>query len=181
MWDLAGGKIGMSGYPTAVVSKGIVDPVLDQLVTAVRTAMNMGGIETKKTMDQIFSGLKRGESLILALDQNMKRGRGEFIDWMGKKTSSVKSTAYIVKESGAAVIPGFMIQLGPKEFKMILKDELPWLECPEDPEKELMINNQNQADAVQKIILAYPEHWLWIYKRWKIVPDGKTNPYKQSA
>jgi KDO2-lipid IV(A) lauroyltransferase len=118
--------------------------------------------------------------LVLALDQNIKKGRGEFIDWMGKKTSSVKSTAYIARESGAAVIPGFMIQLGPKEFKMILKDELPWLECPEDPEKELMMNNQNQADAVQKIILAYPEHWLWIYKRWKIVPDGETNPYKQS-
>jgi KDO2-lipid IV(A) lauroyltransferase len=180
MWDLAGGKVGMSGYPAAVISKGIVDPVIDKFVTKARTAMNMGGIETRKTMDQIFSGLRRGESLVLALDQNIKKGRGEFIDWMGKKTSSVKSTAYIARESGAAVIPGFMIQLGPKEFKMILKDELPWLECPEDPEKELMMNNQNQADAVQKIILAYPEHWLWIYKRWKIVPDGETNPYKQS-
>jgi Kdo2-lipid IVA lauroyltransferase/acyltransferase len=177
MWDLAGGKVGMSGYPTAVVSKGIVDPVIDKLVTCARTAMNMGGIETKDTMDQIFSGLKRGESLVLALDQNMKKGKGVFIDWMGKKTSSVKSTAYIVRESGAAVIPGFMIQLGPKEFKMILGEELPWLECPEDPEKELMMNNQNQADAVQKIILQYPEHWLWIYKRWKICPDGEPDPY----
>ncbi len=180
MWDLAGGKVGMSGYPTAVVSKGIVDPVIDKLVTEARTAMNMGGIETRKTMDQIFSGLKRGESLVLALDQNMKKGKGEFIDWMGKKASSVKSTAYIVRESGAAVIPGFMIQLGPKKFKVILGDELSWLDCPEDPEKELMMNNQNQADAVQKIILEYPEHWLWIYKRWKVCPDGETNPYKKN-
>ena len=178
MWDLAGGKVAMSGYPTAVVSKGIVDPVIDKLVTAARTAMNMGGIETKNTMDQIFSGLKRGESLVLALDQNMKKGKGEFIDWMGKKASSVKSTSYIVRESGAAVIPGYMVQLGPKKFKVILEDELPWLPCPENPEKELMINNQNQADAVQKIILAHPEHWLWIYKRWKIVSDGEANPYK---
>jgi KDO2-lipid IV(A) lauroyltransferase len=178
MWDLAGGKVGMSGYPAAVVSKGIVDPVIDKYVTAARTAMNMGGIETRKTMSQIFSGLKRGESLVLALDQNIKKGRGEFIDWMGKKTSSVKSTAYIARESGAAVIPGFMIQLGPKKFKVILGEELSWIECPEDPEKELTMNNQNQADAVQKIILAYPEHWLWIYKRWKAVPKGEPNPYK---
>jgi KDO2-lipid IV(A) lauroyltransferase len=178
MWDLAGGKVGMSGYPAAVVSKGIVDPVIDKVVTAARTAMNMGGIETSKTMDQIFSGLKRGESLVLALDQNMKKGKGEFIDWMGKKASSVKSTAYIARESGAAVIPGFMIQEGPKKFKVILGDELSWLQCPEDPEKELMMNNQNQADSVQKIILQYPEHWLWIYKRWKVCPDGETNPYK---
>ena len=178
MWDLAGGKVGMSGYPAAVISKGIVDPVIDKFVTEARTAMNMGGIETRKTMDQIFSGLRRGESLVLALDQNIKKGRGEFIDWMGKKTSSVKSTSYIARESGAAVIPGFMIQLGPKEFKVILGEELQWIECPEDPDKELMMNNQNQADAVQKIILAYPEHWLWIYKRWKAVPAGETNPYR---
>ena len=180
MWDLAGGKVGMSGYPAAVVSKGIVDPVIDKLVTTARTAMNMGGIETRKTIDQIFSGLKRGESLVLALDQNMKKGKGAFIDWMGKKASSVKSTAYIVRESGAAVIPGFMIQQGPKKFKVILGEELQWLQCPEDPEKELMMNNQNQADAVQKIILQYPEHWLWIYKRWKACPDGEINPYKNN-
>jgi KDO2-lipid IV(A) lauroyltransferase len=177
MWDLAGGKVGMSGYPTAVISKGIVDPVIDKLVTDARTAMNMGGIDTRNTMDQIFSGLKRGESMVLALDQNMKKGKGAFIDWMGKKASSVKSTAYIAKESGAAVIPGFMIQQGPKEFKVILGDELPWLDCPEDPDKELMMNNQNQADAVQKIILQHPEQWLWIYKRWKVCPDGEVNPY----
>ena len=60
-----------------------------------------------------------------------------------------------------------------------LGEELPWLECPEDSEKELTMNNQNQADAVQKIILQYPEHWLWIYKRWKVCPDGETNPYKK--
>lgn len=178
MWDLAGGKVGMSGYPTGVVSKRIYNPVINKLINDARTAMNMGGVETRNTMDQIFAGLKRGESLVLALDQNMKKEKGVFIDWMGKKASSVKSTAYIVRESGAAVIPGYMVQLGPKEFKVILGDELPWLHCPEDPEKELMMNNQNQADAVQKIILEHPELWLWIYKRWKVCPDGETNPYK---
>jgi len=179
MWDLAGGKAGMSGYPTSVVSKAALNPVINKLVNDARAAMNMGGIETRNTMDQIFAGLKRGESIVLALDQNMKKGRGVFIDWMGKKASSVKSTAFIVRESGAAVIPGFMVQKGPKEFKFILGDELPWLPCPEDPEKELMMNNQNQADAVQKIILEHPEEWLWIYKRWKVCPDGEINPYKK--
>jgi KDO2-lipid IV(A) lauroyltransferase len=179
MWDLAGGKVGMSGYPAAVVSKGINDPVINKIVNDARTAMNMGGIETRNTMDQIFAGLKRGESLVLALDQNMKKGKGAFIDWMGQKACSVKTTAYIVKKSGAAVIPGYMIQQGPKKFKVILNDELSWIDCPEDPEKELALNNQNQADAVQKIILEHPEHWLWIYKRWKVVPDGERNPYKK--
>jgi len=179
MWDLAGGKVGMSGYPAAVVSKGIDDPVIDKLVTEARMAMNMGGIDVRNTMDRIFAGLKRGESLVLALDQNMKKGKGAFIEWMGKKACSVKSTAYIVKKSGAAVIPGYMIQLGPKRFQLILKEELPWIDCPEDPAKELALNNQNQADAVQKIILEHPEHWLWIYKRWKVVPDGEKNPYKK--
>ena len=179
MWDLAGGKVGMSGYPTAVVSKGVDDPVIDKLVTDARMAMNMGGIDVRNTMDRIFEGLRRGESIVLALDQNMKIGKGVFLDWMGKSACSVKSTAYIVKKSGAAVIPGYMVQLGPKRFQLILKPELPWIDCPEDPEKELALNNQNQADAVQKIILENPSHWLWIYKRWKVVPDGETNPYKQ--
>lgn len=177
MWDMAGGKVGMSGYPTSVVGKKIGNPVINDFVAKARASMNVGQILNKNTMAQILAGLARGEATVLAIDQNMKKERGVFVDWMGKPASSVKSTAYMVKKSGAAVIPGFMIQKGPRAFQVILGEELEWLPCPEDPERELLINTQNQARAVQEIILAHPELWFWIHKRWKIRPDGEPDPY----
>jgi lauroyl/myristoyl acyltransferase len=41
--------------------------------------------------------------------------------------------------------------------------------------------NQNQAGAVQQIILQHPELWLWIYKRWEICPDGEKYPYQREG
>lgn len=178
MWDMAGGKVGMSGYPTSVVAKKIGNPAINRFVGDARASMNMGQIANKNTMARILESLKRGEAIVLAIDENMKKERGVFVDWMGKPASSVKSTAYIAKKSGAAVIPGFMIQKGPDTFQMILGEELEWLNCPGDMERELFINTQNQARAVQDIILQYPELWFWIHKRWKIRPEGEENPYE---
>ncbi len=179
MWDLAGGKVGMAGYPISVLAKGIKNPVINEFVYNSRLSMNMGGIANKNTMEQILSGIRRGDALVTALDQNMSKSRGVFIDWMGKKASSVKSIAYIIRETGAAVMPGFMIQRGPKDFAVILADEVPWQSFPEDLEKELFINIQHHSDAVEKIVLEYPELWFWIHKRWKIRPDGEPDPYKK--
>jgi len=53
MWDLAGGKVGMSGYPASVVAKKIKNPVIDKLVYDARFSMNVGGIANKNTMYQI--------------------------------------------------------------------------------------------------------------------------------
>lgn len=178
MWDMAGGKVGMSGYPTSVVAKKIGNPVINRFVADARSSMNMGQIANKNTMARILESLKRGEAIVLAIDENMKKERGVFVDWMGKPASSVKSTAYIAKKSGAAVVPGFMIQKGPDTFQVILGEELAWLDCPEDLEQELLMNTQNQARAVQEIILQYPELWFWIHKRWKIRPEGEENPYE---
>ncbi|PIP38971.1 MAG: hypothetical protein COX19_09730 [Desulfobacterales bacterium CG23_combo_of_CG06-09_8_20_14_all_51_8] len=177
MWDMAGGKVGMSGYPTSVVGKKIGNPVINEFVAKARSSMNMGQILNKNTMAQILEGLARGEATVLAIDQNMKKDRGVFVDWMGRPASSVKSTTYMVKKSGAAVIPGFMIQTGPKAFQVILGEEINWVPCPEDPERELLINTQNQARAVQAIILQHPELWFWIHKRWKIRPEGEKDLY----
>ncbi|MDO9262943.1 MAG: hypothetical protein Q7U02_03185 [Desulfosalsimonadaceae bacterium] len=91
MWDMAGGKVGMSGYPTSVVAKKIGNPVVNRFVADARSSMNMGQIANKNTMERIFASLKRGEA----------------------------------------------------------------------------------------IVLAHPELWFWIHKRWKIRPEGEANPYER--
>ena len=177
MYDLGGGGAGMSGYPVSVVARRIDNPVVNRFVAEARASMNMGQIANKNTMDQIVSVLKRGEVIVLAIDQNMNKERGVFVDWMGKQASSIKSTAYIVRKTGAAVIPAITIQTGPETLQLVMGEELEWLSCPDDPEKELLMNTQNYAWAVQKNIMKYPELWLWIHKRWKIRPEGETSPY----
>jgi KDO2-lipid IV(A) lauroyltransferase len=178
MWDLAGGKVGMSGYPVSVVAKKIMNPAVNKVVINARQSMNFGTIANKRTMERIFDGLSKGEAVAMALDQNMMLSRGVFIDWMGREASSVKSAAYVVHKTGAPVLTGYLVQEGPDRFKLVMGDELKWVDHPEDVDEEIKINTQIQSYAVQQFILEKPELWFWIHKRWKIQPEGVLSPYK---
>ena len=180
MMELAGGKLGMCGYPIGFVGKEIRNPAVNKLVLDSRRAMNVCAINYKNSAIRILRGIKKGEAIGMAIDQNMKAKYGTFINWMGRPASSVKAPAMIARRTGAAVITGYSYQKAVDRFALVITEEVPWEACPEDSEKEILINNQHQANAIQRIIHAQPELWFWIHRRWKNQPDGLTNPYKQS-
>ena len=177
MWDLVGGKIGMSGYPFSIVARRIKNSFLDKWSIDTRCRMNAGSIRNRKSMDRIKEGLLRGEAVAMALDQSMQLKQGVFIDWMGRPACSVRSASYIAKTTGAPVVVAYMLQHGPKEFEAVCREEVTY-EPHADPERELTINTQKQSDAVQRIILERPEQWFWIHKRWKVQPEGVPDPYR---
>ena len=178
MMDLPGGKFGMTGYPIAVIGKNIKNPAIDRFVVETRNAMNLGTINPKNSMERILSGIKRGEAIAMAVDQNMKTKYGIFLNWMGRPASSVRSAAYVARETGVPVISGFCYQKDVDRFEVVITEEIKWESVPGDPEKELAVNAQHQSDALQRIIYDHPELWFWIHRRWKNQPAGMPSPYK---
>jgi len=181
MMDLPGGKFGMGGYPIAVIGKFIKNRAIDRFVVETRNAMNLGTIHPKNSMERIFAGIRRGEAIAMAVDQNMKKEYGIFLNWMGRPASSVRSPAFVARETGAPVVAGYCYQKDVDRFEVVITEEIEWESIPDDPEKELAVNAQHQADAFQRIILSKPELWFWIHRRWKLQPEGFSNPYKQGA
>ena len=179
MMELVGGKLGMCGYPIGFVGKEIRNPAINKFVLDSRRAMNVSPINYKNSAIRILRGIKSGEAIGMAIDQNMKTKYGMFIDWMGRPAMSVKAPAMIARRTGATVIAGYSYQKSIDRFEVVVTEEVPWVPCLEDPKKEILINNQNQAKAIQRIIYAKPELWFWIHRRWKKQPDGISNPYKQ--
>lgn len=175
-WEMPGGCISHAGYPLAVVAKKIKNPVIDRLVVHARSAMTLGTIGHRDSMERIKEGLRRGEGIIMVLDQNMKRSQGVFVEWLGRPASTVRSVAWLARETGAPVITGWARQLEPKEFEMTMTEEIPWETHP-DPAEELLVNTRNYVRAVEKHIRAMPEEWFWLHRRWKVQPDGVPNPY----
>ena len=177
-WEIAAGRIGMAGYPIAIVAKKQPNPVVDQFIIDARIGMNLGTINHRKSMERVLEGLRNGEGVIMAVDQNMKRSQGIFVDWMGRTASTVRSNAWVARETGAPVVAGYAYRYAPAKYRLVITEKVPWEPCPDDPDRELLINTQNQASAVAKIIYDHPELWLWIHRRWKVQPDGVPNPYE---
>jgi KDO2-lipid IV(A) lauroyltransferase len=177
LMDLAGGRLGQCGYPVALVGKRIKNPFWDKFVLDSRLAMNLGSIRHRNSMKRILTGIRQGETIVMALDQNMRRRQGIFLDWMGRPASSVYASAYLMRKTGVAVIAGYSHQKGPQSFELVFTEQVPWQPYPQDPDQEIRINAQKHADAVQKIIYRHPELWLWIHRRFRTQPEGLEDPY----
>ena len=177
-WELPGGKFGMSGYPISNIIKIIKNPVTEKLLIDARLAMNLGTIPHKNSYQRIQEGLSKGEGIIMAVDQNMLRKNSIFVEWFGRPASTIRSCAYLARETGAAVVAGYSRQNDPEHIEVVVIGEIPWKPYPDDPEQELLINTRNYIAPFEKPIYDEPEGWLWLHRRWKVQPEGLENPYK---
>ena len=178
-WEIAAGRVGMAGYPISIVAKRQKSRAANRFINDARLDMNLGTIPHKGTMGRVLEGLSRGEGVIMAVDQNMKRSQGVFVDWLGRTASTVRSNAWVARETGAPVLVGHAFRVSPGKLKLVISEEVPWEPYPDDPEQELLINTQNQARAVEKVIRNKPEIWHWVHRRWKVQPEGVPSPYKK--
>ena len=176
-WEIAGGKFGMSGYPISNIIKIMKNPATERLLNDLRNAMNLGAIAHKGSVERIKEGLRRGEGIIMAIDQNMGKRYGVFVDWFGRPASTIRSCAYLAKETGATVVAGYSRQKSYDDIEIVVIGQIPWESHPEDPEKELYVNTRNYIAVFEKPIYREPEGWLWLHRRWKRQPEGMSNPY----
>ncbi len=176
--DLAAGGLGQTGYPVAVVGKRVKSPFWDQFVLNARLAMNVGTIRHRNSMKRILKGLKSGEVIVMALDQNMRRKQGKFLNWMGRPASSVYASGYLAQKLNIPILVGYCYQKGPEDFELVFTEQVPWRSHPTNKKQEALINAQSHADAVQRMILNHPDIWFWIHKRWRIQPNEADDPYK---
>jgi KDO2-lipid IV(A) lauroyltransferase len=177
-WEIAAGRVGMAGFPISIIAKRLANPVVENLIVEARLGMNLGTVPHRDSMQRVMEGLRRGEGIIMAVDQNMKRSQGVMVDWMGHPASTVRSNAWVARETGAPVVVGYAYRAGPGRFKLVITEEVPWEPHPEDPEAELLINTRNQVRAVEKVIYERPELWHWIHRRFKTQAEGTPSPYK---
>ena len=180
-WEIGVGRVGMMGYRATMIAKRIGHPVIEKFINDARLDMNLGTRFNKGSMDEILEAVRRGEVVGMAIDQNIRAGRGVFVDWLGRSASTIRSSAYVARETGAPVFAGYAYRTPQGRFKGVILGEIPWEPHPEDPENELIINTRNHARAIEKVIYEHPELWLWIHRRWKVQPEGVPSPYKDDG
>ena len=175
-WEMPAAAVNFLGYPVSLVGKKIKNPVVDQFTLEARNTLRIATFNHRDSMKKILASLRRGEGAIMVVDQNMKRSQGVFVDFMGRIASTIRSSAYIARETGATVLTGYSIQTGPKRFRLEVTEEIPY-ETDPDPERELLLNTKKHAAAYGRVIYAHPEDWFWLHRRWKVQPEGVPNPY----
>jgi KDO2-lipid IV(A) lauroyltransferase len=119
---------------------------------------------------RVFKALKRRESVVMLLDQNVGWHKGVFVDFFGRRACTSYGLAFIALKTGAPVVPVFVVRNADGDgFTAEIGPEIPLLRTG-DHQKDLEENTQRYNDALEAVIRRHPDQWFWVHRRWKTRP-----------
>jgi len=170
-WELSAFAHALMSAPMHVVVRPLDNPLLDRLVTRLRTHSGNRVIEKKDFARGILRALAKNQAVGILVDQNTSPEEGVFVDFFGIPACANTGFAKIAAHSGAAVIPGFALW-DDSERRYVLRF-FPPIEISGDIAED---TRRIQA-AIENAIRQYPDQWLWIHRRWKTRPPGEPGLY----
>ncbi len=168
-WELSAIAVSLMLKPMMVIYRSLDNPLLDAFVKSVRTSKGNILVQKQKAMLAMNRHLRRNSIVGLLIDQNVDWREGVFVKFFGRPACSTDGLAYLSLETGAPVLPGFMLRKTDGRYRMILGEEVEFVQT-ENPEADLQVNTQRYQQILEDKIRQYPEQWLWMHHRWKTKP-----------
>jgi len=168
-WELMPVVAAMAGYSANVLYRPIDYAPLDRFFVEARSRFGLKMIPKDASLLRVFRALKRGETVVMLLDQNVGLHKGVMVDFFGRRACTSYGLAYIALKTGAPVVPIFVVRNG-NGFTAEIGPEIPFIKTGDD-RKDLEENTRQYNETLESIIRRYPDQWFWIHNRWKTRPQ----------
>lgn len=167
-WDLLCTAAPTWGYPLTIITKVIKNKALNELWMEIRSRYGLKFVPAHNSYRACLSALRKNEIVGFVLDQNMIDKEGIFVDFFGKPACTSPGLAYMSAQSGAPVVPSFMVRK-PKGRHLV--KFLPLIEPPPDRKPETIRDyTQRYTKVIEDVVREYPDQWIWLHRRWKTQP-----------
>ena len=170
-WEFSAIMPPVLGYETSAVSREIKNPALNKFMVSLREKRGMKNISRKKCYDALVQVLNQGECLIIMIDQDSKKVKGEFLKFFGIDAYTPLGCARLAMETGAAIVPMATLRNADDTYLFKILPEVP-LQLTGDQEYDVRHNTQIHNDVIESIIREYPTQWVWLHKRWHTTPEN---------
>lgn len=149
------------------------NPLMDQAIRESRAARAHDTVE-RNDVRAMIRELRRGHAVWYAPDQNYGgTTQVVFVPFFGVPALTVTTTARLAQMTGAAVVPFFPIRLGDGSgYRIRLLPALADFPGADEAEDALRINQ-----LVEQVVMEAPAQYLWVHRRFKSGPDGRTDHY----
>jgi len=160
--------------PMAAVIRELDNPYLERLLSSI---FNKHGVIIERpdgamhTMHHLL--LKNAIAVTLA-DQkaggNPRVGRhGIVVDFFGIPSQTHITAPLLARRTGASIVPLFVIRKGPGKYRIEINEPLKLVRTSNEA-SDLKKNTRKMNQIFENYIMKYPQHWLWLHRRWKDIP-----------
>ena len=162
------GRLMCDHVPLAGMYRPHAEPAMEWAVRRGR-ARYAAAMFPKQDVRGAVRHLKRGGLLWYAPDQDPSRGDAVFVPFFGHPAHSLTSTHALARMSGAVVL---LFQHARREDGSYAMTLSPALE--DFPSADATADTARVMAGIEAMARAAPEQYLWIHRRFKRQPDGKS-------
>ena len=176
-WELLAYSHAHYGFPIRIIHRSLRNPLVDAVI--VRERERSGNKVIRKTAAgmEVVRALRKKSFVAVAIDQNSSGRMGLFVPFFSRLASTSGGAAGLVLASGVPVIPAFPLrEQGTWKHRIIVGQPIEPVRTG-NQEEDVRLLTEKFSTIVQQMVEQYPDHWLWIHKRWKRRPDGEAEIY----
>lgn len=151
---------GAHGWKMSVVARDANDQGLQASVAKIRGVSGVTVLSRGNSARAILTKLKEKETIAILPDQNADES---FLPFFGKPCGTVLGPAVLHLRTGAPLVPGFCLRVGPGKYKVEVFEPMEYERGSATPEQIMTDINR----VLEGVIRRYPEQWLWLHDRWK--------------
>jgi len=173
-WELLARATARRGVPLTAITRALRGR-LNQRLLAARREGGLRELPDKGSSGAALRLLRRGETLAVVIDQNMRPSRGVFVEFFGEPACTTPAAAVLALRTGAPLLAVFPVR-GPDGTHRV------WVEGPFAPppgtrgRSAVKALTQEVTRAVERAVRAHPDHWFWVHRRWKTRPPEGLPP-----
>ena len=116
--------------------------------------------------------LKRGGFLWYAPDQDMRGKDTVFVPFFGQTAATITATHQFARMTGCAVVPYFHRREGGADVLTIAPP------LPDFPSDGVAADTTRVNEAIEDMVREAPDQYLWIHRRFKRQPTGRSDFYR---
>ncbi|NCT56735.1 MAG: lysophospholipid acyltransferase family protein [Legionella sp.] len=126
-------------------------------------------ITKANALQHVTEALEKNHAVVFVLDQHASLANRDGIaaEFFGKKAGTYRSLATFSRNTGVPVVPAASYRLPNGRHVLEFHEAIAWEDKPGN-QAALYHNTCAYNRALEKIILAHPEQWWWLHRRWKL-------------
>ncbi|MFQ5579773.1 MAG: lysophospholipid acyltransferase family protein [Nitrospiria bacterium] len=168
-WEWMALGLAARGIPMHVVARRMDNPYFDQMLQEWRGRFGNAIFSKQQTpAAEIVALLRKKGTVGFLLDQNTARDEAVFVDYFGRKAATHKGLAVLALRTGAPVVPVFFVRT--KDGPRIMVEKALELTRSGMLKRDVFDATARFTRKIESVVRRYPDHWLWVHRRWKTPP-----------
>lgn len=170
VFELLGAAVAAHGFPVDVIVQPQSNPWVDRWLERSRRRLGLGVIRRGAEVRDVLRALRAERCVALLADQDA-RGRGVFVDFLGRPASTPVGPAALSLRTGAPIVMGFVVRGADGRHHAHVEPPIS-ITPSGDPERDVADLTRRHVSVLERWVRRHPEHWYWFHHRWKTAPPA---------